>query len=160
MNRIWVLPMLGLVSMVGANPTDESAIRKQLKARAESFVKGNFKKLATIDQPDFHAFTFDGIAISSQQIRQHLEWKFKNQISPQREEKPLSFKFLKDKAEVKVLITDFFVSKDSAGKLIRSRRREHGVSTWVKTSKGWRQSKLQYTKVEWVDEKGNWQTRP
>lgn len=143
-----------------ASKADEAAIRKQLMVRAQSIVKGSSKQLSSVDQPDFHAITFDRKLITSAQIKQHLDWRFKNQISPKREERALSFKFLKDKAEVKITIFDEFTSKDARGQLIRSQRREHGISTWVKTSGGWKQSKLQYTKVEWVDEQGKWQTRP
>lgn len=156
-----VLSLLVLLPcVVHASKADEAAIRKQLRVRAQSIVKGNAKQLASVDQPDFHAITFDGKLITTAQVKQHLDWRFRSQISPKREERPLSFKFLKDRAEVKITIFDEFSSKDAKGLPIRSVRREHGVSTWVKTAKGWRQAKLQYTKVQWVDEQGKWQTRP
>lgn len=161
MSRFGYLALILLIpGSVVASKADEAAIRKQLRVRAQSFEKGNAKLLATVDQPDFHAITFDGKLIQSQQIKQHIAWRFPNQSNSKREERPLSFKFLKDKAEVKVTVFDDFISKDAKSIQTRSRRREHGISTWVKTAKGWRQAKFQYTKVEWIDAQGKWQARP
>lgn len=155
----------GLVAVIipcfaAASKADEAAIRKQLQVKNVAFAKGNAKQLASTDMPDFHAITFDGKLIPTSQINEYVAWRFKNQTRSKREERPLSFKFLKGKAEVRLTIFDDFVSKDQKGLLTRSQRKEHGISTWVKTSGGWKQSKLQYTKVQWVDEQGKWQTRP
>ncbi len=146
--------------LVFASKADEAAIRKQLKAKGAAFAQGDAKRLAATDLPTFHAITFDGKPISSSQIKEHIAWRFKNQTQSKREERPLSFKFLKDRAEVKLTIFDDYVTKNAQGILTRSVRREHGISTWLKTPQGWKQAKLQFTKVEWVDEKGKWQSRP
>lgn len=156
----WFTAVLLVPGIVIASKADEAAIRKQLRVKSQAFAKGNAKQLATTDMPDFHAITFDGKLIPTQQINDHIAWRFKNQTKSKREERPHSFKFSKGKAEVKLTIFDDFVSKDEKGLLTRSLRREHGISTWVKTASGWKQSKLQFTKVEWVDAQGKWQSRP
>lgn len=156
----WFAALVLVPGIVVASKADEAAIRKQLRVKDLAFAKGNTKQLASTDMPDFHAITFDGKLIPTRQINEYVAWRFKNQTRSKREERPLSFKFLKGRAEVRLTIFDDFTSKDQKGLLTRSRRREHGISTWVKTSAGWKQSKLQYTKVEWVDEQGKWQTRP
>lgn len=152
---LFLIPCLAL-----ASKADEAAIRKQLKERAAAFVRGDAKRLATTELPTFHAVTFDGKPISSTQIRQHVAWRFKSQTQSKREERPLSFKFSKNLAEVKLTIFDDYVTKDAQGVLTRAVRREHAIATWTKTASGWKQAKLQFTRVEWVDEKGKWQSRP
>lgn len=158
--RVLSLCLFLIPCLVLASKADEAAIRKQLKVKDAAFAKGDAKLLATTDLPTFHAVAFDGKPIPTSQIKQHIAWRFKNQSQSKREERPLSFKFSKNTAEVRLTIYDEFVTRDEQGKLIRSQRREHGISTWTKMPQGWKQAKMRFTRVEWVDENGKWQSRP
>jgi hypothetical protein len=141
-----------------ASNADEQAIRKAYKVRDQCYLQKDAKKLATTEMPGYYAVTINGDGIPHAQIVEHLTWRFGSQVSCVRSEKPLSFKFGKDRAEVTVLISDVFVVADKKNVRTRNTRRESGVATWLKTPKGWKLDNLQFTKVEWIDAKGKWQT--
>lgn len=139
---------------------EERALRKLYDLRDRCYMRKDAVKLWSTQQPNMHAITFDGKKVETQKIKDHISWRLKNQVKGERYEKPIKFKIAGSRAEVQVVTYDDFTVADANNVRTRNVRREHCLHTWRKTTKGWKLEQVKFTKVQWVDEKGKWQTRP
>lgn len=153
------LVSISLTGLAMASKADEAAIRSLYKARDRAFATKDAKTIAATQHPNFYATDPDGKDITKEQISAYLKFRFAGQVQCKRTEKPISFIFAGDRAQVTLLVKDDFVIQDVAGIRTRDQRREHGVATWVREKKKWRLAHFRFTKVEWVDKSGVWRSR-